>query len=77
MLDRTGGHLHPLNLALGQAAALEGLGGVIHEGSPVVRIDDVAGRPVVRSPHGTVRPEALILAGNAYLGAAVPEIARS
>lgn len=31
MLDRTGGHLHPLNLALGQAAALEGLGGTIHE----------------------------------------------
>ena len=43
MLDRTGGHLHPLNLALGQAAALEGLGGVIHEASPVVAIEDVAG----------------------------------
>ena len=35
MLDRSGGHMHPLNLALGQAAALEGLGGVIHEESPV------------------------------------------
>ena len=35
MLDRTGGHMHPLNLALGQAAALGGLGGVIHEASPV------------------------------------------
>ena len=44
MLDRSGGHMHPLNLALGQAAALEGLGGVIHEASPVVAIDDV-GRP--------------------------------
>ena len=31
-----GGHMHPLNLALGQAAALERLGGVIHEASPVV-----------------------------------------
>jgi gamma-glutamylputrescine oxidase len=75
MLDRAGGHLHPLNLALGEAAALEGLGGVIHEASPVVRIDELAGRPVVRTARGAVRPEALILAGNAYLGAVVPEIA--
>lgn len=75
MLDRSGGHMHPLNLALGQAAALEGLGGVIHEETPVLRVEDVAGRPVVRTVKGTVRPEALILAGNAYLGGAVPEIA--
>ncbi len=74
MLDRSGGHMHPLNLALGQAAALEGLGGVIHEASPVVAIDDVAGRPVVRTARGAVRPERLILAGNAYLGHLVPEL---
>ena len=75
MLDRSGGHLHPLNLALGQAEALEGQGGVIHEGSPVTRVEDAAGRPVVRTARGSVRPEVLILAGNAYLGEAVPEIA--
>ena len=75
MLDRTGGHLHPLNLALGQAAALEGKGGVIHEESPVLRVEDAGGRPVVRTARGTVRPEVLILAGNAYLGETVPEIA--
>ena len=74
MLDRSGGHMHPLNLALGQAAALEGLGGVIHEASPVMAIEDVAGRPVVRTARGAVRPEALILAGNAYLGHLVPEL---
>ncbi len=74
MLDRSGGHLHPLNLALGQAAALEGLGGVIHEQSPVLAVDDIAGRPVVRTARGTVRPEVLILAGNAYLGHVVPEL---
>ena len=34
MLDRAGGHLHPLNLALGEAAALERLGGTIHEATP-------------------------------------------
>jgi gamma-glutamylputrescine oxidase len=75
MLDRTGGHLHPLNLALGQAAALERLGGVIHEASPVVRVEGPDRRPVVRTASGCVRAEAVILAGNAYLGGVVPEIA--
>ena len=74
MLDRSGGHMHPLNLALGQAAALEGLGGVIHEASAVTAVDDPEGRPVVRTAGGTVRPKALILAGNAYLGHVVPDL---
>ena len=39
------------------------------------RVEDVGGRPVVRTARGAVRPEVLILAGNAYLGQAVPEIA--
>ncbi len=34
MIDHSGGHMHPLNLALGEAMALEGLGGVIYEQSP-------------------------------------------
>jgi gamma-glutamylputrescine oxidase len=76
MLDRSGGHLHPLNLALGQAAAVEGLGGVIHEGSPVARVEGIAtAAPVVRTARGAVRARAVILAGNAYLGGVVPEIA--
>ncbi len=76
MLDRSGGHLHPLNLALGQAAAVETLGGVIHEGSPVVRVEGIAtAAPVVRTARGAVRARAVILAGNAYLGDVVPEIA--
>lgn len=76
MIDRTGGHLHPLNLALGEAEALEGWGGVIHEATPVVRVDGLGGeRPVVHTADGQVRAEAVVLAGNAYLGAAVPEIA--
>ena len=52
MLDRSGGHLHPLNLALGQAAALEGLGGVIHEASPVVRVEGIRRRGRWCGPRG-------------------------
>ena len=74
MLDRSGGHMHPLNLALGEAAAFESLGGVIHEGSTVTGVEDAGGRPVVRTGAGVVRAQVLILAGNAYLGHAVPEL---
>lgn len=74
MLDRSGAHMHPLNLALGEAAALESLGGVIHERSAVTRVEAVGGAPVVHTDRGVVRPQTLILAGNAYLGHAVPEL---
>lgn len=74
MLDRSGAHMHPLNLALGEAAALESLGGVIHEASAVTRVDAAGGAPVAHTAGGVVRPKTLILAGNAYLGHAVPEL---
>ncbi|MCB1351276.1 MAG: FAD-binding oxidoreductase [Rhodobacteraceae bacterium] len=74
MLDHSGGHMHPLNLALGEAAAFESLGGTIHELSRVTSVENPAGRPVVRTATGAIRPEVLILAGNAYLGHLVPEL---
>ena len=74
MLDKQGGHLHPLNLALGEAAAFESLGGIIHEHSPAVRIERGA-NPVVHTPEGQVRSKFLVVAGNAYLGGLLPELA--
>jgi gamma-glutamylputrescine oxidase len=76
MLDRSGGHMHPLNLALGEAAAFESHGGVIHEASAVEAVEGLDGTaPVLRTAGGgVVRPKTLILAGNAYLGHVVPEI---
>ncbi|WKN23944.1 NAD(P)/FAD-dependent oxidoreductase [Azotobacter vinelandii] len=74
MLDRSGGHIHPLNLALGEAAAVEALGGTIHEQSPAVRIEYGA-EPLVHTPTGRVRAKFVILAGNAYLNDLVPELA--
>jgi len=74
MLDMSGGHIHPLNLALGEAAAVESLGGVIHEQSPAVRIERGA-NPVVHTPRGRVRAKFVVLAGNAYLDDLVPELA--
>ena len=74
MLDMSGGHIHPLNLALGEAAAVESLGGRIFEQTPATRIDR-GPNPRVHTPQGQVKAKFVIVAGNAYLGNLVPELA--
>jgi gamma-glutamylputrescine oxidase len=74
LLDMSGGHIHPLNLALGEAAAVESLGGVIYEQSPAIRIERGA-NPVVHTEKGRVKAKFIVVAGNAYLGNLVPELA--
>lgn len=72
--DHSGGHIHPLNLALGQAAAFEGLGGRIFEHSAVLRVSRGAA-PVLHTASGALHCQTVIVAGNAYLGALLPELA--
>ncbi|CAM3501940.1 NAD(P)/FAD-dependent oxidoreductase [Halomonas lysinitropha] len=73
LVDHGGGHLHPLNLVLGQAAAVEALGGRLFEYSPVTGLEH--GEPVVVSTAGgRVRAERVVMAGNAYLKGVLPEI---
>ncbi|HBP5362628.1 MULTISPECIES: NAD(P)/FAD-dependent oxidoreductase [Pseudomonas aeruginosa group] len=74
MLDMSGGHIHPLNLALGEAAAVESLGGTIYEQSPAIRIERGA-NPVVHTLQGKVKAKFIVVAGNAYLNGLVPELA--
>jgi len=74
MLDMSGGHIHPLNLALGEAAAVASLGGAIYEQSPAMRIDR-GPQPVVHTPNGQVKAKFVVVAGNAYLGGLMPELA--
>jgi glycine/D-amino acid oxidase-like deaminating enzyme len=59
------GHLHPLNLCIGEARAAHELGVKIYEQSPVTGIDH-GDRPVVRTATGKVQADAVVLAGNAY-----------
>jgi len=59
------GHLHPLNLCIGEARAAAGLGARIFEQSPVAAIEHGA-RPSVRTASGRVTADAIVLAGNAY-----------
>ena len=74
LLDRKGGHFRPLNMALGEAAALESQGGRIFESSPVVRIERGA-RITAHCTDGLVKADVLVACGNAYLGDLIPEIA--
>ncbi|TKA97881.1 FAD-binding oxidoreductase [Cereibacter changlensis] len=73
-LDRGAGHLHPLNFALGLAAACAGTGVRLHERSAVTRIED-GPQPVVHTDQGHVRARHVILACNGYLGGLEPQVA--
>ena len=73
MLDMSGGHIHPLNLVLGEAAAVESLGGTIHEQSEVIRVDQ-GPKPVVHTAKGSVTASFVVVAGNAYLGNLIPAL---
>ena len=59
------GHLHPLNLCIGEARAAASLGARIFEQSPVVEIRQ-GDRPRVITARGEVEADAVVLAGNAY-----------
>ncbi|MCX8965807.1 FAD-binding oxidoreductase [Erwinia psidii] len=66
LLDRCGGHLHPLNLALGEAEAIRRHGGRIYEHSEVTGVSyDHPHR--VSTAQGNVSAKYVIFAGNAYL----------
>jgi len=64
-LTMENGHLHPLNLCLGEARAASGLGVRIYEQSPVTRIEHKA-RPLAITEHGQMEADNIVLAGNAY-----------
>ena len=67
LLDLSAGHLHPLNLVLGEAAAFEKLGGTIYENSPAISIKNTNDTPIVKTDKGEVRCRRLLLCGNGYL----------
>jgi gamma-glutamylputrescine oxidase len=67
MIDRAGGHLHPLNLALGLARAATGANAVIHERSAARAWRREGGQITVETAEGRVTCDQLILTGDGYL----------
>ena len=74
MIDHSGGHLHPLNLALGEAAAIEKKGGTIYEKTLVVDIEYNDTGAKVITEFGTVSCQKIVLCGNAYLNKVIPKL---
>ncbi len=66
LVDMGSGHLHPLNLALGEARAAAALGARLFEHSLVTRID-YGHKVTVTTRHGRVEADTLVLGCNAYL----------
>lgn len=67
LYDPEAGHLNPLKLALGLAAAIEQAGGRIFEQSRVLDYRETPGGYVARTDKGEVRADVLVLACNAYI----------
>ena len=64
-LNMANGHLHPLNLCVGEARAAVSHGATIYEQSPVINIEK-EGKPRVVTQQGSVTADAVVIAGNAY-----------
>ena len=75
MIDMNGGHLHPLNYALGLASAALAAGVRIFEDSAAVHVDH--GSPVRASTaRGSVTARHAVLAADSWMGDLVPGLAR-
>jgi glycine/D-amino acid oxidase-like deaminating enzyme len=73
LINRGNGHLHPLNLCIGEARAAEQHGARIFEKSPVSKVHHGV-NPRVETSDGVVHAKQVVLAGNAYLGRTEPRI---
>lgn len=73
LLDEGSGHLHPLNLLLGEAQAAQQHGAQLFEHSAVTRIE-YGPKVRVHTAQGSVQADSLVLACNAYLGDLQPEL---
>jgi len=73
LVDRNSGHLHPLNYTIGLARAALSLGVAIHERSEVTSLlHGTTAR--LRTSHGELIADSVILAGNAYVHGIAPEL---
>ena len=72
-LDMGAGHLHPLNYALGLAAAARAAGATLYRDTPVESYRE-AGPHRVQTARGSVEAEHIVLACNGYIGRLEPRL---
>ncbi len=73
VFDARSGHLHPLRYTQGLARAAMAAGAVLHESTPVTRIEPGASA-TLHTPQGLVRARQVLLAGNVYLQGLAPAL---
>ncbi|MGO1118946.1 NAD(P)/FAD-dependent oxidoreductase [Rhodovibrionaceae bacterium A322] len=73
-LDTDSGHLHPLNFALGLAAAAEEAGAKIYELTPAEKLTQQSGKTMIKTPRGQVTAKQVVLGCNGYLERLEPRI---
>ncbi len=73
-LDMGSGHLHPLAYALGLARLAKAAGVEIFEQSKAVSLPETPKSPI-KTEHGTVMVDHIVLACNGYLGKLAPKVA--
>jgi glycine/D-amino acid oxidase-like deaminating enzyme len=70
-------HIHPLNYALGLAAAAEAAGVRLFEETPALELDPAGVRKRLRTPAARVRADHVVLAGGAHLRNIDPQLAQT
>ena len=75
MIDSGSGHLHPLNLCLGEAKAAADLGVSIYEQTEALKVNPGT-EVLIETAHGSIKAKYLVLAGNAYIGTLNPKLRR-
>jgi len=76
LFDPEGGHLNPLKLALGLAAAIEKAGGTILEHTRAMQYQEVGNRVQVTTEQGRIDCDVMVLACNAYIDELAPALSR-
>lgn len=76
LADLGGGHLHPLNYALGIARAAEKAGAKLYEGSRVISLTRGETSVTARTAGGSITADLAILACDAFSDALLPQLAR-
>jgi gamma-glutamylputrescine oxidase len=67
LLDRLGGHMHPLNYTLGLAQAAESAGAALFEQSKAITLEQTNRGVRIKTNCGAVRARRAVLAGDALL----------
>lgn len=77
MIDERGGNLHPLNYALGLAAAAQRAGAVLHGHSRAERFEQKGAQVVIHTGQGRLSARQLVIGTNGYADAFSGKIGRT